>query len=354
MRLSTELLTHMKSFLGSHYLWFALLGFRIFTATPSFASNHVIIIAGKGGTPEYTQRFSEYAQQLHDVLINTQHFSPDQITILAEPGAGLSIATLSNRAENIRDAFSKLANALDQDDFVAVFLFGHGSYDGLWGKFNINGPDLRDLDFAGLMEKLPARTQLFVNTSSASASFIEKLSRKQRIIITATRGPEENYTTVFPRYFIEAFSQVEEADLNKDDRLSILEAFDYARDRVVRFYEDANRLRPEHPLLDDNGDGRGSETPISYSTQPARSSIQPDGALAGQTFLIPTPAGATAARVSSAPASPLERKKIALLAEIEALKARKSEMAAIEYDREIERLFIQLARLNRRLKNSTP
>ncbi|MDZ7343740.1 MAG: hypothetical protein ONA90_04435 [candidate division KSB1 bacterium] len=304
------------------------------------AADQVVIIAGKGGQPQFTQKYAQYARSMYDVLITKHGFTPQQITVLAEREASLPFANAACSAEQVRAAFARLTNTVQTGDLVIVILFGHGSFDGNWAKFNLEGPDLRDLDFAQLLDGLPAQRQVFINTTATSGPFIEKLSRPNRLVITATRSGAEHYTTMFPEYFVEAFLKPEEADLDKNGQVSLLEAFDYSRDRMVRFYESANRLRPEHPLLDDDGDGIGSETP---------SAIGGDGQLAARTYFLahttPTP------RTTLDADHPLEKEKRRLLAEIETLKARKNAMPEGDYNRKIEELFIRLAKLNRRIKS---
>lgn len=315
--------------------------FIFFAPLALSAADHVIIIAGKGGQPEFTEKYAQFARQLHDVLITKQGFATPQITLFAESGAKLPLASTACLADNVRAAFERLANTVQKNDLVAIILFGHGTFDGDWAKFNLEGPDLRDLDFAQLLERLPAERQVFINTTAASGPFVEKMSRQSRVVITATRSGDEQYATVFPQFFVEAFLKPDEADLDKNSRVSILEAFDYSRDRVVRFYESANRLRPEHPLLDDNGDGNGSETPAAYGSS--------DGQLAARTFLVAS-ASSAAPQPALNPNDPLEKEKARLLAEIENLKARKNTLPETEYNRKIEELFIRLAKLNRQIK----
>ena len=50
------------------------------------------------------------------------------------------------------------------------------------------------------------------------------------------------------------------ADADKDQRVSLLEAFEYARREVARFYEKGQLLATEHAVLDDDGDGTGTWT----------------------------------------------------------------------------------------------
>lgn len=316
--------------------------------TALVSETRVILIAGKGGAPEYTEKFNACAQRLQNALMTHHNFTPEQITVLSEYGEASN--PLECNAQNVERVFSEVAAKLKREDQLVVILFGHGSSDGVVSKFNLAGPDLRDLDFARLLEGVHAGRQIFINTSAASAGFAEKLARQNRVIITATRSPEENFTTKFPEYWIEAFEKKEEADFNKDQQVSLLEAFDYARDQVVRFYEQANRLRPEHPLLEDNGDGLGSETPALNGGQGRNN----DGALAAQTFLTPVAPGSSATSSAIAPEHPLERKKAGLLEEIEILKAQKGALAAADYERKLEALFIELAKLNREMKKKSP
>lgn len=304
----------------------------MFVVSPVFA-DRIIIIVGKGGQPAYTEKFNGYADKLDRALTSQLGYQSSQITVLRESSG--------DSAAQVQRAFAQLAN-ISNDEQVTVIYFGHGSYDGQWAKVNLAGPDLRDVDLTTLLDHLPARQQIFVHTGAASGPFVQKLSRPNRVIITATRGGDENHTTVFPEYFIEALTAGSEADLDKNGEISLLESFDYARDRVVRFYEDAKRLRPEHPLLDDNGDGEGSETPSTTSG---------DGRIANKVYLK---ARASVAGMESATTNPLLKEKNELLDEIEAFKARKSDMPETEYRQKLEELFIRLAMLNRQIKGTVP
>jgi hypothetical protein len=78
---------------------------------------------------------------------------------------------------------------------------------------------------------------------------------------TAAGRPEprdhRGHTTEFGQFFAEALAG-EGSDLDHDGRVSLLEAFMYARDEVARHYEEENELLTEHAVLEDDGDGRGS------------------------------------------------------------------------------------------------
>ena len=113
-----------------------------------------------------------------------------------------------------------------------------------------------------MIRRVPARNVVFVNTSSSSGPFVEALSAQGRTIITATRSGAEQFTTLFGGYFVEAFSS-DMADADKNGRISMLEAFQYAKAEVARAYEREGLLATEHAMLDDNGDKNGSQTPAA-------------------------------------------------------------------------------------------
>ena len=99
-----------------------------------------------------------------------------------------------------------------------------------------------------------------MNTSSASGPFVEELSGPGRTIVTATRNGAEQYATLFGGYFVEALTS-EAADADKNKRVSVLEAFLFAKAEVAQAYEREGLLATEHALLDDNGDKEGSQDP---------------------------------------------------------------------------------------------
>ena len=159
-------------------------------------------------------------------------------------------------------------------------------------------------------------------------------------MVTATRSGAQKHETIFGRYFVDAFTG-EGADTDKDQRVSVLEAFTYARIEVARFYEQANRMQTEHALLDDNGDGEGSLEPGPDA---------PDGALAAVMFLMGEAGTGAVAAAASPELIALYKEKQKLEEEIAALRGRKDQMESEAYDAEFERLLLDLARTNREIR----
>jgi hypothetical protein len=79
---------------------------------------------------------------------------------------------------------------------------------------------------------------------------VEELKGPGRAIVTATRSGSEQFATLFGGYFVDAFS-TDAADADKNGRVSLLEAFEYAKGEVARAYEREGLLATEHALIED-------------------------------------------------------------------------------------------------------
>jgi len=227
---------------------------------------------------------------------------------------------------------------MTRDDVLFILLIGHGTFDGSDAKFNLVGPDLESADWSALLKGIPGRVVL-VNTSSASFPFLERLSGPRRIIITATDSPAQRYDTVFPEYFIRALTDPG-ADLDKNERVSMWEAFAAASAAVRRHYQQRGQLSTEHALLDDNGDLVGNEAATPGD----------DGSLASRTYLDESRPDA---RPTDEVLLKLLQRKSTLEAEIEDLKIRRQFLPAAEYAKEFERLMIELSKVSHDIRQRT-
>jgi hypothetical protein len=230
-----------------------------------------------------------------------------------------------------------LKSGLDANNVLFVFLIGHGSFDGKEAKFNLVGPDLSASDYNELLSALPTRRIVVFNMSSASGEFVKPLSAKGRIVVTATRNGQETNATRFTGFFIAALNATD-GDTDQDGHTSVLEAFVYTNRLTEEFYKRAGRLATEHALLDDNGDGVGREKAEAG-----------EGLLARATYLDSLSVDEAAATAAT---GKLLKERARLEGEIEQLIARKGNMPEAEYEASLERLFIELAKVNRSIKQA--
>lgn len=311
------------------------------------AATHILIVAGVGGAPEYEQAFHESAMKMAEATRAGGSVPDSAITVLTEHPERdpRRIAGRSTKIE-VERAIASIAKAARPGDIVLVLLIGHGSASDGHSLLNLPGPDMSAADFARALKPLAAQRLGVVNTASASAEFIPVLSAKNRAIITATSSVMERNATRFARHFVDAYSG-DVADADKDGRLSLLEAYIYARREVAREYESANQLQSEHAMLDDDGDGKGTAEPGAHTT---------DGALASRFFLGE---GAPAADVVAGATSndprvaALLHHRDSLSAKIGALRRRKASMDSTAYERALEALLLDLATTNQTIRQLT-
>jgi len=304
------------------------------TVSGADTNKFALIVIGAGGEEAYTQQFSQWSAALTKVLTGRFRFAPDRVRVLSEkPAARESKAT----AEEVRRTFTALKSELVADNVLFVFLIGHGSFDGKESKFNLVGPDLSSLEYNNLLAQLPTRRVVLFNMASSSGEFAKTLSAKGRIVVTATRNGQEQNATRFAGFFIDALS-APDSDTDQDGHISVLEAFVYANRLTADFYARAGRLATEHALLEDTGDGVGREKAESG-----------EGLLARATYLDSLSVEQAAANAAT---TKLQRERTRLEGEIEQLIGRKSSMPEDEYEATLEKLFIELAKVNRSIKQA--
>ena len=215
----------------------------------------VVVVVGAGGTEEYGNEFMQWFEKWRAATAN-QRIRLSAIGTDEEPEKG---------STTDRQRLKSLLNETQHDHEIPLWLvfLGHGTFDGTHAKFNLRGPDVSSSELASWLKE-HKHPLIIVNCTASSAPFINHLSGPNRIVVTATKSGQEHNFARFGRYLSEAIS-LPEADLDKDDQTSVLEAFLYASDQVANFYTQENRLATEHALLDDNGDGLG--TPSDWFTR---------------------------------------------------------------------------------------
>ena len=292
-------------------------------------SKFALIIAGIGGEEEFVGKFAKWSGELKTTLLDKLGFAQENLLFLSESSEPKATAA------EVRKAFATLRSNCKPDHTVFIFMIGHGSFDGKEAKFNLMGPDINANEYASLIKALPARQVVVINTSSASGEFIKPLTAPGHVTVTATRSGQETNATHFAEYFVKALGN-KEADADQNQRISVLEAFNYTTLQLEKFYKEQNRLVTEHALLDDNGDGKGSEKPG-----------EADGSLSKNTYfdsLFYQLAGGDVELQKT------YAEKMRLEKEVEILKARKASMQEEEYENELEKLLLQLAELNEKIK----
>ncbi len=291
----------------------------------------VVLVFGAPGGDTYAATYGTWEDALVQSLRTRLGFPPERITVLSGRSRD---ASLRSTEANVRRVFAALRSG-GAADVVLVVLIGHGTLDAGTAKFNLVGPDLDAAQWAGLIDGLPGRL-VFVNATGASFPFLEEVSGRNRIVITATDSAAQRFDTVFPGLFVKALEDLA-TDQDRNGRLSLYEVFAATSAAVRQYYEQRGQLATERALLDDNGDRIGRE-----AGAPGQ-----DGALARTTYLGADPlAAATDPEIAD-----LLTRQRALEEQAEALKLRKPSMPAAVWDAQFEKLMIELARVSRAIRS---
>lgn len=298
----------------------------------------ILLVVGAPGEPEYATNFLNQAAVWGETA-RRQGFRVIPIGTTPE----------TNAAIDDRSALTGALAAEPRDTPAPLWLvlIGHGTFDGQEARFNLRGPDVTATELATWLNGIE-RPLVIINTASASAPFLLKLSRTNRIVITATRSGHQQNATRFGIAFTQA-TQDPESDLDVDGQSSLLELFLAASRRVAEEYRDDGRLQTEHALLDDNGDQLGTPADWYRGLQPIRQPKEGktvDGRRAHQVHLVPS-----SAELQLAPEARARRDALEL--RLFELRDRKASMEAAEYLAQLEALLLELAVLYRDAEAAT-
>lgn len=304
-------------------------------AGASSPRSDVIVVVGAAGADEFREPFRTWADRWKKAA-EAADVPATVIGLEEEPAAGGGEKAAPDR-EQLKQELAKQTGPAEGRLWV-VFI-GHGTFDGKTARFNLRGEDVTPADLRGWLAKVE-RPVAVLDCTSCSAPFLTELSAPNRVVLTATRsGTEFNFAR-----FGDALSTgvtAPEADLDKDEQSSLLEAYLFAAARTAEYYSSQTRLQTEHPLLDDNGDKQG--TPPDFfqglkATKAAKSGAAADGGLAARFVLVPSE------RESQLPAEAKLRRD-ALELELARVRSRKDSLGDEAYWKEVERIVTAIARL---------
>ena len=318
-----------------------LAGVSSFPSSLSGQEAHLLIVAGLGGEPHYQESFVEWGERMVESAL-AAGVAPERVTFLAEdPEASPERIEARSTREEVEAALRRIEERSAPDDRVLLLLIGHGSGSGGESLVNLPGPSLQATDYSALLDNLAPRQIAIVNTASASGDFIPVLAGEGRIVITATRSSQQRNATIFGQYFVEAFS-TEGADFDRDGRISLLEAFEYARIETERHFRERNLLPSETALLEDRPDGRGISDPGGEGEV---------GLLASRFFLgVETDLPDSPEPGDDSPLAELLEAQERLEADVRELSRRADTLEPGEYRERMESLLVELARIGQEIR----
>jgi hypothetical protein len=279
------------------------------TATAQRA--HVLIVAGLSGEPAFRTTFLEAATTVRDAARTRWGVNDSSLIVLTEDSLPSALSRGRATRDAVARAFTTLSTRVQAGDILLVFLLGHGSGEGPNSRVNLPGPDATAADYKTWLAGFSRQSVVFVNAATGSGDFVPVLAAPGRVVVTATKSAIEKNASVFAAFFARALSG-DEADDDKDARISVLEAYRFAQREVAKTYEGKGLLQTEHSVISDSARART----VSFGKVGA----------------------AASPRVAA-----LIAERQALESEVAALRERKASMAADAYDAELERLLLAIA-----------
>ena len=298
-----------------------LLAMACTVAIQARAATYCVIVAGLGDELDYEQRFMAAAQELDRIFSPTAHV--------------YTLTGSQATATQLTEIMGAVARDAKGDDDFTLILIGHGSFDGVEYKFNLVGPDVTAAEIATMCDRIAAKRQLVVDTTSASGGAVQVLERPGRAVIAATKSGTEKNATVFARYWVEALEDPA-ADADKSDSISAMEAFTYAAKKTAAFYDSQKRLATEHAVFNDVGTG-----------EPVREAGNAQGMLMSSFTLLRLGTSLQAAKDPAKRA--LLNKKDELEQKIDTLKYQKAAMDPEDYKKQLMDALVQLAKVQEEL-----
>lgn len=281
-------------------------------ALPAAAQRtHVLIVSGLSGDPAFKRAFQQTATSVRDAARTKWGVSDSSLIVLTEDSLPTPLSRGRSTKEAVGRAFTTLSTRTQPGDVLMVLLLGHGSGEGPGSKVNLPGPDATAAEYAGWLSGFAKQSVVFVNAATGSGDFVEVLRAPGRIVVTATRSAVEKNESLFAGVFAKALAG-DESDADKDGRVSVMEAFQFTTREVAKSYETSGKMQTEHARLSDSTKART----VSFG----KSTVSSDPRVAA-----------------------LIAERQALESKVADLRAKKSTMDAAAYDKELERLLLEIA-----------
>jgi len=279
------------------------------------AQNHALVVSGLGGESAYTDSFNATGEAIAQALQSLDTADDLVVHLYDSPTRELVLAAIDSAAVRME---------ADTAATYTLVLVGHGTADSTTWKFNIAGPDLTTEDLIAALNAVPSQRQLVIVAASASGATLEALSQPQRVVVTATKSGGEANAVRFPEFLAEAVKN-SQADYDRNEILTVAEAFRFAQSRTADYYEQQKLLASEHARL--NGEN-ASSMPLALLGSLKEANDDP------------------------AVAQLLEQ-RLALEEQFIQLKNSKEERAVATYYSELETLLIAIARLQQSIDATT-
>lgn len=133
---------------------------------------------------------------------------------------------------NVRNVFRYLKKKIDDKDMLFVYTRGHGERENKMSYLVLFGPDLNQREFSQYIKGINPRIGIYLFDQCYSGGFANRIGKGRNVAIASTQPEDESSSDIndsFSHYFMRAFRDKANSDLNNDGKISLSEAFEYAK-----------------------------------------------------------------------------------------------------------------------------
>lgn len=214
-----------------------------------------VIIAGTSGDAQHYNWFWGATSGMYGILRDRYGYSDADICFLFEDDhGGDPRVDCTATKTNLETVFDTLVSTMNPVDTLFCYFVGHEFASGGHSYYDTVGADLKDTELNTMRQGIQSSTQSFVFSPCHSGHFCDELGRLGTITITSCRIDEVNRAG-FAEAIRDALGYREDADSDGNGQVSFGEAYNYALDKMVEWYQNHGVPLDEHCQIDDDGDG---------------------------------------------------------------------------------------------------
>lgn len=225
---------------------------------PYRGTKYAVLIAGGASYADNHIRYWNDLKTMYNILKIQQGYAPANIYVLYADGypreQSVMPVNYSAKRANITAVFNKLASLVGADNTVYVMLNDHGGP----GKLCLWYESMTAAEFAAEVNKVSAAKHTTIQMKQCySGCFVGPLTGPRRIVMASCKDSEVSWAHEslqfgeFTYWYLAALTGSKpdgsgsvNADTDNDHRVSVMEAYNFAR---------SHDTRPESPIYEDNG-----------------------------------------------------------------------------------------------------
>ena len=213
-----------------------------------------VILSGLGGSKAYSRNMLDWSSRFRAVLVDKCGLKAENVTILTETAdAKAKPPRVKSTRDNFRAAIKAAGAKLGPLDQFILFVTGHGQINEPTGKLCLPGRDIDSEELSEMLDMLPTRHVVMINTASGGAEFIDSCADEDRVLITGAGAGNDGTSAYFAEFFLRGY-ETGEADADKNKAIDLYEAYAYAARETANFYHRqylvvTARRDPDDPLV---------------------------------------------------------------------------------------------------------